>query len=286
MAEGPEGLGLPPLLAMIGAVVLAGLAGALVSPVAGRLRGIYLGLASIGLVFIGQHIMFNAAGITGGFNGRDAAPFSLLGFSFSDGDPDDFSVLGVPYGALERLWYLGLALIAVSWWFARNVVDSRAGRALQQIRDNEVAAGAMGVHVPAYKGAAFTLSSMYAGLGGVFLALVFGRIVPESFGFLVTIDFLVMIVIGGLGSIGGAVAGALLVTALPQMFARFSESLPLVGEAGGAGLQPSQASRLLYGAAVVAVLIYAPQGVAGLLRRLAQRRSTTQPNIQTKESTE
>ena len=68
----------------------------------------------------------------------------------------------------------------------------------------------MGVNVPVYKAAAFTVSSMYAGLGGVFLALAFGRIVPESFGFLVSIDFLVMIVIGGLGSIGGAIAGAVL----------------------------------------------------------------------------
>src|SRR3954466_6119604 len=70
----PDGLGLPPLLAGILAVLLAGLAGAAFSPIAARLKGIYLGLASIGLVFIGQHIMQNASAITGGFNGRDAAP--------------------------------------------------------------------------------------------------------------------------------------------------------------------------------------------------------------------
>ena len=285
LADAPSGLGLPPVVAMVAAVALAGLAGALFSPIAGRLRGIYLGLASVGLIFIGQHILFNAAGVTGGFNGRDAAPFSVLGFSFSDSDPDDFSVLGVPYGALERLWYLGLALLALAWWYARNLVRSRPGRALQQVRDSEVAAAVMGVNVPVYKGAVFTVSSMYAGLGGVFLALAFGRIVPESFGFLISIEFLVMIVIGGLGSIGGAIAGAVLITALPHVLTRYSESLPLVSEAGGGGLEASQAARFLYAAAVIAVLVYAPQGLAGLARRLALRRATAPPVIRSKEST-
>ena len=269
----PDGLGLPPWIALIGAVGIAGLAGALFSPIAGRLRGIYLGLVSLGLVFIGQHILFNAKGITGGFNGRDARPFSLFGFEFSDNNPSDFSVFGVPYGQLERLWYLGLVLLLLSWWFARNLVGSRPGRALQTVRDQEVAAAVMGVSVPVYKAAAFTLSSMYAGLGGVFLALAFGRIVPDSFGFLVSIDYLVMIVIGGLGSIGGAIAGAVLITALPQILNRYADSLPLVADPGSSGLQSAEAARLLYGAAVVGVLIFAPRGLAGLTRgRRARRR--------------
>jgi branched-chain amino acid transport system permease protein len=270
---------------MLGAVGLAGLAGALFSPIAGRLSGIYLGLASIGLVFIGQYILFNAAGVTGGFNGRDAPPFSLFGFSFSDSDPDNLLVFGVRFGGLERLWYLGVALIAVSWWYGRNLVRSRPGRALQQVRDSVTAAAVMGVNVPVYRAAAFTVSSMYAGLGGVFLALAFGRIVPESFGFLVSIDFLVMIVVGGLGSIGGAVAGAVLISALPQILNHYSESLPLVAEPGSSGLTAAQAARLLYGAAVIAVLIYAPQGLAGLTRRFQHRRISSPASLQPKEST-
>jgi branched-chain amino acid transport system permease protein len=204
----------------------------------------------------------------------------LFGFTFSNSDPDNFSVLGVPYGQLERLWYLGLILLLLAWWFARNLVRSRPGRAMQTVRDSEIAAAVMGVNVPVYKAAAFTVSSMYAGLGGVFLALAFGRIVPESFGFLVSIDFLVMIVIGGLGSIGGAIAGAVLVTALPQIFNKYATSLPLVDDPGGDGLQSGDAARFLYGAAVVAVLIFARGGLAGLARRFRTARST-----QPKEST-
>lgn len=275
----PDGLGWPPWLAVIGAVLLAGAAGALFSPIAGRLKGIYLGLASIGLVFIGQHILQNATAITGGFAGRDAAPFSLFGFHFADDHPDNLSVFGVPYGQLERLWYLGLLLVVLAAWYARNLLRARPGRALEAIRDSEVAAATMGVNVPRYRAAAFTVSSMYAGLAGVFLALAFGRIVPESFGFLYSIDFLVMIVLGGLGSVGGAVLGAVLVTALPLVLLHYADSLPLVAAPGSGGLQSGDAAHFLYGAAVVAVLIYAPRGLAGLTLRFRGR----EPNH--KEST-
>jgi len=274
-----SGLGLPPVVALVLAVLLAGLAGALFSPIAGRLRGIYLGIASIGLVFIGQYILFNASGVTGGFNGRDAEPFSLLGFGFQQGDPD-LVVAGVPFGELEKLWYLGLALVGLSYWFARNIVAGRPGRALESVRDSEVAAAVMGVDVPRYKAAAFTLSSMYAGLAGVLLALAFGRIVPNTFGFVLSVDFLVMIVLGGLGSIPGAALGAIFVSVLPRALDHYSASLPLVSDAAGGGLQASQAARLIYGAAIIAVLIYLPGGLAGLGRRVRRRPVPDDPEPQ------
>src|SRR3954452_14085175 len=263
----PDGLGWPPLVAAIAAVALAGLVGAAFSPIAGRLKGIYLGLASIGLVFIGQHILQNATSITGGFNGRDATPFSLLGFHFANDHPSDFAVFGVAYGGLERLWYLGLVLVLASAWYARNMLRNRPGRALEAIRDSEVAAAVMGVNVPLYRGAAFMVSSMYAGLGGVFLALAFGRIVPDTFNFLYSIDFLVMIVLGGLGSVGGAVAGAIVVTVLPQLLSHYAGSLPLVASPRSRGRQSEDAARFLYGAGVVAVLIFASDVLGGLTRR-------------------
>jgi branched-chain amino acid transport system permease protein len=270
----PAGLGWPPLLAAVAAVVLAGLAGAAFSPIAGRLKGIYLGLASIGLVFIGQHILQNATAVTGGFNGRDATPFSLFGFHFADDHPSDFAVFGVPYGQLERLWYLGLVLVAISAWYARNLLRNRPGRALEAIRDSEIAAGAMGVNVAGYRAAAFTVSSAYAGLAGVFIALAFGRVVPDSFDFLYSIDFLVMIVLGGLGSVGGAIVGAVVVSALPQVLLHYADRLPLVAAPGSSGLQPDDAARFLYGAAVVFVLIYASDGLAGIARRFRHRTIT------------
>jgi branched-chain amino acid transport system permease protein len=269
-----SGVGLPPVLAAIAAVVLAGLAGALFSPIASRLRGIYLGIASLGLVFIGQHILFNATAVTGGFNGRSVEPFSVAGFAFDDSHPA-LTILGVPYGQLERLWYLGLVLVAATYWFARNLVAGRPGRGLEAVRDGEIAAAVMGVDVRRYKAAAFTVSSMYAGLAGVLFALAFGQIVPDSFDFALSIDFLVMIVLGGLGSIRGAVLGAIFVSVLPQALDHYSDALPLVSSAGAGGLDASQASRLLYGAAVVLVLLFAPRGLASLGERARGRPSST-----------
>lgn len=260
------GLGLPPLVALVLAVLAAGVAGALFSPISGRLRGIYLGLASLGLVFLGQHILINARPLTGGYNGRNAVPFELFGFSFSDTSPDSLVILGVPYGTLERTWYLGLVLVALAWWCGRNIVAARPGRALAALRDSEVAAGVMGVSVVRYKAAAFVLSSMYAGLGGVLMAIVFGRIVPDSFGLTMSVDFLVMIVIGGMGSIGGAVVGAVFITLLPLVLTQYSDALPFLAEAGGSGLSAADLSQFIYGAAIVLVLLTARSGLAGLAR--------------------
>ena len=86
---------------------LAGLAGGLFSPIAGRLRGAYLGIATLALIFIGQHVLFNAGDLTGGFNGRDVPPLSLFGFTFDD--TRDSSSPPCPFGSAEKLWYAGLA---------------------------------------------------------------------------------------------------------------------------------------------------------------------------------
>jgi branched-chain amino acid transport system permease protein len=256
---------IPPVLALVAAVLAAGVAGALFSPIAGRVRGIYLGLASLGLVFLGQHILQNATGITGGYRGIAVPPFSVFGFEFTGAD--GMVVLGVPFGPLEKLWYLGVVLVAAALWYGHNLVHSRPGRALATLRDSEVAAATNGIDVVRYKAAAFTVSSMYAGLGGVLMALAFGRIVPESFGLMLSIDFLVMIVIGGAGSVGGAAAGAVFVTALPLVLNHYSGSLPLLAEPGSGGVGAAEFSRLLYGAAIVAVLLFARDGLAGLVHR-------------------
>ena len=270
------GLGWPPLAAMVAGVILAGLAGLAFSPLAARIRGIYLGVASLGLVFIGQHLLNTWTTVSGGFNGRTAPPFSLFGFSFTDSDPDLF-VLGVPFGQAERLWYLGLVLAAAAYVFARNLIHSRPGRAMQTLRDSEVAAAVMGVNVQGYKARAFAVSSMYAGLSGVLYALSIGSIAPESFGLDVSVQYLVMIVLGGLGSVGGAAIGALVVSALPLVFQQYAGSLPLIAAPGEPGINAGQAARFLYGAAVILILLFQPSGLAGIPQRFRRRRPRAAP---------
>jgi branched-chain amino acid transport system permease protein len=263
-----HGLGWPPLLATIIAVLLAGVTGLAFSPIAARLRGIYLGVASLALVFVGQHLLNSWTLVTGGFNGRSVPDFSLFGFSFSDYPA--LVLLGIPFHEAEKLWYLGLALAIGAYVIARNIVRGRPGLALQTLRDNEVAASVMGVNVQRYKAAIFLVSSMYAGLSGVMYALSIGSIAPESFGLFVSIQYLAMIVLGGLGSLGGAVAGALFVTAAPLVFQRYADALPLVSGAGEDGLAAGEAARYLYGLAIILVVLFQPAGLAGfaqLLRR-------------------
>ncbi|WP_078591929.1 branched-chain amino acid ABC transporter permease [Streptomyces megasporus] len=261
----PVGLGLPSWAAVVLAVLLAGVAGGVFSPIAGRLRGAYLGIATLALIFIGQHVLFNAHDLTGGYNGRAVPPLSLFGLTFDDSET---VVAAVPFQAMEKLWYVGLLLLAGCALFARGVLRGRPGRAMNAIRDHRIAAGVMGVPVARHRAAVFVLSSMYAGLAGVLLALVFQQTVPEYFGFILSLEYLAMIVIGGLGSVTGAVVGAAFVTLLPQILTRYSEVLPLVSAPGTGGVSPGEVSRYLYGAAIVAVVLFLPGGLV----RLAARR--------------
>ena len=270
-----HGLGWPPLAGMVIGVLLAGVAGLAFSPIAARLRGIYLGVASLALVFIGQHVLNSWTSVTGGFNGRSVPDFTLFGFAFAD--TPSWSVLGVPFREAERLWYLGLVLALAAYVFARNLLRSRPGLALQSLRDSEVAASVMGVNVQRYKAAIFLLSSAYGGLSGVMYALSIGSVAPESFGLFVSIQYLAMVVLGGLGSLGGAVLGALFVTALPLVLQRYADELPLVTGAGGNGLAAGEAARYLYGLAIVLVVLFQPTGLGGVGRRFRRRSRTPSP---------
>ena len=171
---------LPPLVGMAAGIGVAGLAGLVVSPMAARLRGIYLGIATLGLVFIGEHVFNTWTSMSGGFNGRLVPPFELFGFSFAGNDGPYLEVLGVPFGRSERLWYLGLAVCILACWFAHNLLRSRPGRALQMVRDSEVAGSVIGIDIQDYKAKVFLISSMYAGLAGVLFALSIGSIASED----------------------------------------------------------------------------------------------------------
>ena len=211
------GLGLPPLLALLGAVVISGLFGLAFAPVAGRLRGIYLGVASLSLVFLGLWLGQSLESLTGGTSsGRPVPAFDLFGFPFTNTQPAP-TILGVAIQKQQRLWYLFLAFAVLAYFLARGAVHSRVGRAWRAVRDNEAAATAMGVSVWRVKAGAFTVSSAYAGLAGVMTALWLDLVKPDeneftgTYSLTVAIAFLAIVIIGGLGSVPGAVFGAIVV---------------------------------------------------------------------------
>jgi branched-chain amino acid transport system permease protein len=276
--NGGFGLGLPPVLALLLAGVVPAVAGFLLGPISGRLRGIYLGLATIGLVFLAQHVLLNAEALTGGYNGRSVADLSLFGFHFANSSPDDLVLFGFVIDGLRRLWFVFALLLAVAWWAARNIARGRTGRAFLMVRDDEVAAAAMGINVMWTKATAFTVSSTFAGVGGALTALAFGRVAPDVFDLQASIDFLVMIVIGGLGSIGGAVAGAVFVVALPLILAQYSDILPGLASPGSEGYDAATAARLAYGAAIIVVLLFVRGGLAGGVARILRRTGSSPPD--------
>jgi branched-chain amino acid transport system permease protein len=211
-------------------------------------------------------VLKNATPVTGGYNGREVMPLSIQGFEISGGSPGLW-VLGVEFGARERLWYLALAMLMVAIVAAGRVARGRPGRALQLMRDNPAAAGSMGVSVQRYKAAVFTYSSVFAGAAGVLTALAFDFIVPQYFTLALSITYLTMAIIGGLGSVPGAVAGGVFVTALPLLLDRFSGSLGFLAAPGSGGVDSAMFARFTFGALLVLVIVWQPGGLAALGRR-------------------
>jgi branched-chain amino acid transport system permease protein len=277
-SEDLVGLGLPPLLAVIGAVALCGLVGLAFAPVAGRLRGIYLGVASLSLVFLGLWLGQSLDMFSGGTSsGRNAPVFELFGFEFANSQPAP-TIAGVAIQKQQRLWYLFLAFALGSYFLARGAVNSRIGRSWRAVRDNEAAATAMGVHVTRVKAGAFTISSAFAGLAGVMTALWLDLVKPDeneftgTYSLTVSIAFLAVVIIGGLGSVPGAVVGSVLVFGLQQFFLLGSNEFGWFADASFGGFSAVIVSVFVYGAAVVLVVLFEPGGVAAIGRRLLGRR--------------
>jgi branched-chain amino acid transport system permease protein len=136
-----------------------------------------------------------------------------------------------------------------------GILRGRVGRALIAIRDHPTAAAAMGVNTALYKSLTFSVSAMFTGVGGALSALAIGFVAPDSFGFFVSISFLVGIVVGGLASVSGAIYGALFIQFIPNVADQLSKSAPWA----------------VYGVVLIAFMYLMPTGVAGALRLVGAR---------------
>jgi len=267
------GFGLDPLLSLVLAVAFTALLGLAFAPVSGRLRGIYLGVASLSLVFLGLYFGQSASTLTGGTStGREPAAFELFGFPFDNTGPR-IEILGVPFRQAEKSWYLFLALTIIALVLAWGAVKGRIGRSWRAVRDNEASAAVMGVNVARAKAGAFAISSAYAGLAGVMTVLWYDILKPDeseygTYGINVSIAYLAMVIIGGLGSVGGALVGALIVNGLPQVLALYSTQAGLFTQSGEGAFTPVLVSIFIYGAAIILVVLFEPGGLAAIGRRI------------------
>ena len=262
-----RGLGLEmwawlPLSGLVAAVV-----GALVAPLAARVRGLYLAILTLGLVFVGDHLFKEMRTFTVGQGiGRRAAAPIVGGLDLYRRQ----TILGVEVEGDVLFYFVCLLLLLGLGVAARNLARSKTGRSFAAVRDRDIAAEVMGVPLVRTKVLAFTISSFYAGVCGALLAVTFGTIVPENFGLLLSVDFLAMILIGGVATISGSIVGAAFVVLLPRLVQSLTDVLPFISRGGSSqGLfSVDQLQGMLFGALIVGFLVLEPRGLYGLWLRI------------------
>ena len=262
-----RGLELDMLIWLPMAGIVPAFVGWLFAPIAARVRGLYLAILTLGLLFVGEHIFKEARWLTGGAGvGRAPAQANLLGFDLYARR----TVLGTDLAAIGVFYLSTLALLIVMAVLARNVARTRQGRAFSAVRDRDIAAEVMGVPLLRTKRLAFTLSSFYAGIGGALLPIVIGFTTPEKWNLLLSIDFLAIVLIGGAATITGPIVGAAFVVLMPRLIETFAGSLPFISTTvGGSGiLNVFQLQRLLFGAMIVIFLVAEPRGLFGVWIRV------------------
>ncbi|HEX8662949.1 MAG TPA: branched-chain amino acid ABC transporter permease [Beijerinckiaceae bacterium] len=208
VALGPAHLGVPPWASLVLGAVLAGALAWLVGRPVLRLRGHYLAIATLGLGVLVAIVLTNESRWTGGPDGMRVSRLVLFGWRVA--------------GAETWYWVTGGALLAGTW-LALNLLDAPTGRALRALHDSEVAARVAGVDVAAYKLRAFVIAAVYAAVAGSLLALMNGFITPDQAGFLHSVELVTMVVVGGLGSVAGAIVGAAVLVTLPQLLTLFQD---------------------------------------------------------------
>jgi len=206
-----------------------------------RLRGLYLALVTLGLAIATPPVIKRFEGLTGGVQGLAVPPLTV---------PE-----GVPLDPDQATYLLVLLVAAVMFVLAVNLTRGVLGRAIMTVRENERAATTLGVDLAWVKTRVFAWSAAYAGVGGALYAVAVSFVAPESFPLLLSFSFLAAIVIGGLGTVAGALFGALFIEFVPQFAGDVNQAL----------------TGVLYGIALIVVMYLLPGGAAGLLRRLRRR---------------
>jgi branched-chain amino acid transport system permease protein len=259
------GLGMQLWVALPAAGLVAAVAGYVVAPLATRLRGLYLAIVTLGLVFLGEHVFREWRSLTGGGGvGRRGVIAEVFGVRLDRSG----EVFGVMLTAQQRLFWLTLGLLVVFAVLARNLARSDVGRAFSAIRDRDIAAEVMGVRLAKYKSIAFTVSSFYAGIAGALVYTIVNQIEPNSFNLLMSVQYIAMILIGGVATISGSIAGAMFLAFLPYITRQLPHYIPIISTrptlAPGDWLTVFQLEAVLYGLLIVLFLIFQPRGLFGL----------------------
>jgi ABC-type branched-subunit amino acid transport system permease subunit len=219
---------------------LAGLLGFLVGLPALRLNPLYIAMVTFGFGQVISNVSMNWLELTNGPNGLPVPAATIGTYEFS---PHSF-------------YFVIAAIFLLLLWVSRNLAGSRLGRCFTAIRESELAAQAMGIHLAKYKTIAFALGALYGGIAGALYASLSEFVNPDAFVFLVSILYLTMNVVGGMGTLMGPVVGAFVFTVMPEVLRPFAEY-----------------KELLSGCLLLIFLIFVPQGLVGMTGQVTRRLS-------------
>jgi branched-chain amino acid transport system permease protein len=235
-------MGVPFPIALACAAGLSGAVGLVVGLPALRVKGIYLGIATLSFGFIVEEVLARWESVTGGNAGIHIKKPDIFGVVLESG---------------EQFYFLCLVITVFATLGILNLLRSPTGRAFVAIRDSEISAQSMGIHLAYYKTLSFALSAALAGIAGALYAHKLQFISPDQFNILQSIDLLLMVVIGGVGSVHGAFLGAIFLITMPQAISLIKDYLPAaIGQAPG--LQG-----LVYGVVLIAFVLFEPMGLYG-----------------------
>jgi branched-chain amino acid transport system permease protein len=247
--------GLPPLVGFLGAGIIPALASLVVGAPSLRLKGLYLAITTLAFSFIINTVILEARTVTNGARGIAVQRPEIFGVNF---DSDT---------AFTQLC-LGFAILTL--FATLNIRRSRVGRAFVAIRDNDTAARVMGINLHAYKLFAFVTSAFITGIAGALYGIYLSFVSVEGFPFLLSIEALAILIVGGLGSALGAVLGTVLIVLLPEatrlVFSLFSAQMDALFSTGAQELKS-----MLYGLVIILFLRFQPRGLVGAwhdIRRL------------------
>jgi branched-chain amino acid transport system permease protein len=256
--------GVPWVASVAIAVAITTACGVIVGLPALRMTGIYLAIATLAFAVIIQEVFTRWEGVTGGFAGMAV---------------DKPEIFGIRFGNETSFYYLCGATLALTLLLTQNLLRSPTGRAWIAIRDSEIAAQSMGVYLPLYKSVAFAYSAALMGLAGALFAHKIAYLAPDIFSILFSIQLLLLVIVGGLGSLQGAVFGAIFVALLPPIIAILRDSIPasmanaahatgigLIGTIGhgiGEFLKKPGVEAGIFGLILVLVILVEPSGMYG-----------------------
>jgi branched-chain amino acid transport system permease protein len=236
-------------------IPFAGLVAALTGMIIGipslRVKGLYLCIATLAAQFIFEFVFIHWESMTKGITGINIPPPSIGSLQFI---------------TEKEFYWITLVFVVVAVGYARNLVRSRMGRAFVAIRDRDLSAEIIGINLFRYKLSAFAISSFYAGVAGALWVTFLKVVTPDHFPFILSIHYLAMIIVGGLGSILGSIFGAIFMTLIPEILNYLSEIVKMYSPGYEEIFVPMK--EVIFGLLIVLFLVFEPRGLAEIWNRI------------------